>query len=194
MGGANAQDPQGWKTPWGLWGVGLRLKEQKGPRRAPQPWSQRAGDLTWEPSGLPGCPVGFLDSSGQGKCHLLLRGGPSHLPLLISPASLLCPQGPTWPRGGLGRQGIGLGTQKAPQPECARRSPSAPLPLFPESPSCLPLLISLASGVLILSGLHFSSPFSPPTSYRFTLGFPPVSLGIRVPYQRLAGALVVGRR
>ena len=110
VGGANAQDSQGWKRPWGLWGVWLRLKEQKRPRRAPHPWSQRTGDLTWEPSRLPG-------------------------------------------------------------PEWVGPSPSAPLLLFPESPSHLPLLISPASGVPILSGLHFSSPFSPPTSYRFTLGF-----------------------
>ena len=30
----NAQDLQGWKRSWGLWGLGLRLKEQKGPRHA----------------------------------------------------------------------------------------------------------------------------------------------------------------
>ena len=37
-----------------LWKLGLRLKEQKGPRCAPYPWSQRAGDLIMEPSRLPG--------------------------------------------------------------------------------------------------------------------------------------------
>ena len=37
VGRANAQDPQSWKRPWGLWGVGLKVKEQKGPRHAPQP-------------------------------------------------------------------------------------------------------------------------------------------------------------
>ena len=42
------------KGPGGCGGVGLRLKEQKGPRRAPHPCSQRAGDLTWEPSRLSG--------------------------------------------------------------------------------------------------------------------------------------------
>ena len=42
-----------------------------------------------------------------------------------------------------------------------------------EGPSCLPLLISLASGAPIPSGLHFSYPLSPPTSYWFTLGFLP---------------------
>ena len=65
MGMAYAQDPQGWKRPWGLWGVGLRLKEQKGPRHDPHPWYQRAADLTWEPSKL-------LGLSGWSKCSLLL--------------------------------------------------------------------------------------------------------------------------
>ena len=73
---------------------------------------------------------------------------------------------------GLWRGDTSLGTQQASPPEWARLSPSAPLPLFPESPTHLPLLISLASGALILSGLYFS-PLSPPTSYRFTLGFLP---------------------
>ena len=76
VGGAYAQKPQGWKRPWGLWWVGLRLKEQKGPRRAPHPWFQRAGDFI---------------------CRL---------PLLISPASVLCPQRSTQPGGGFGGQGM----------------------------------------------------------------------------------------
>ena len=102
MGGANAQDLQGWKRPWGLWGVELRLKEQKGPRHG---------------------------------------------------------------------RGPHLGAQQASWLEWTRQSHSGPLPLSPDSPSCLPLLIAPASGVLILSGLHFSSPLSPPMSYWFTLGF-----------------------
>ena len=93
-------------------GWGLDSTEQKGPRRTPHPWSQRAGDLTWEPSRLPG-----LEWVGQ--------------------------------------------------------TPSSPLLFLLEDPSHLPLLISPASGAPILSGLHFSSPLSPPTSYRFTWGFLP---------------------
>ena len=112
--------PTGLEKALGVWGVGLRLQEQKGPRRAPHPWSQRAGDLTWEPSRLPGL-------------------------------------------------------------EWAGRSPSVPLPFLPEGPSHLPLLISPASGVPILSGLHFSSPLGPPTSYRFTLGFLPSPWGSESP-------------
>ena len=76
------------KGPGG-WGGGLRLREQKGPRCAPHPWSQMAGALTWEPSKLSGPEwAGQLPSAPLP----LLLGGSSHLPLLISPASLLCPQ------------------------------------------------------------------------------------------------------
>ena len=52
--------------------MGLRLKEEKGPRRGPHPWFQRTGDLTWEPSRLPGLEwVGEMPSSPL----LLLRSG-----------------------------------------------------------------------------------------------------------------------
>ena len=194
MGGIYAEDPQGWKRPWGLWGVGLRLKEQKGPRHASHPWSQRAGTS-------PGSPAGFLGSSGWGRYPPLLSwssglGGP----LLPASPDLLgltpMPPGPVklGEGGGLGGQGTSLGVQQAPQPEWARRLPSTPLPLFPECPSRLPLLISPASGAPILSGLHFSAPLSPPTSYWFTFGVPPIFLGVSVPHQRLAGTRVVGRR
>ena len=66
-----------------------------------------------------------------------------------------------------------LGAQHVTVPEWVGQTPSPPLLLLLESPSCLPLLISPATGVLILSGLHFSSPLSPPTSYQFTWGFLP---------------------
>ena len=112
VGRAYAQDPQGWKRPWGLWGVGLRLNGTEGARRAPQPWSQRVGDITCEPSRLPGF-------------------------------------------------------------EWVGKTPSSPPLLLPEGPSHLPLLLSSASEAPILSGLHFSSLLSPPTSYWFTWGFLP---------------------
>ena len=106
------------KGPGSYGGVGLRLKEQKGPRRAPHPWSQRAGDLTWEHSRLPG-----LEWAGQTPSSPLplLLEGPSRLPLLTSLASgapilsglhfsyPLSPRSPTGSLGGsshlLGRQG-----------------------------------------------------------------------------------------
>ena len=151
MGIANAQDPQGWKRPWGPWEVGLRLKEQKGPRRAPHPWSQRAGDLTWEPCRLPG-----LEWAGQTPSSPLplLPECPSRLPLLISQASLLCPQGPRRPGGGFGGQGISLGAQQAPGAHVGRAItlPSSPAPpggpLPPDSPD--------------LPGLRGTDPVWPP--------------------------------
>ena len=57
-----------------------------------------------------------------------------------------------------------------------------------------PPLSQHPSGVPVLSGLHFSSPLTIPHILPGRLGVPPVSLGVEVPHQRLAGALVVGRR
>ena len=169
VGGANGQDPQGWKRPWGLFGVGLRLKTQKGHRHVPHPWSQRAGDLTWEPSRLPGLLwAGQLPSASL----LLLLDGSSHLPLLMSSASLLCPQDPCGLAGAL-EGGYWLGSSAG----CPARvggaiallsSPALPRESLPPASPDLG-----ASGAPILSGLHFSSPLSPPTSYQFTLGFLP---------------------
>ena len=85
------------------------------------------------------------------------------------------------PGGGFGLQGIELGAQQAPPAPVGGAIALPPLPLFPESPSHLPLLISLASGALILSGLHFSSPLSPPVSYQFTLGLLPSPWGSESP-------------
>ena len=70
---------------------------------------------------------------------------------------------------------------------------STPLPFLLEIPSHLPLLISLASEAPILSGLHFSFPLSPPTSYWFTWGFLLSPWASGYPHQRPAGTLVVGR-
>ena len=125
--------------------MGLRLKEQKGPRRVPHPWSQRAGDLTWEPSRLPGLEwAGHMPSS---PLLILWSGvweGPSCLPLLISPASLLCPQGRCSLERALEGRGLAWELSSLPGPQWARQSPSAPLPLLLEGPSHLPHLISSA--------------------------------------------------
>lgn len=99
----------------------------------------------------------------------LLLGGPSCLSILISTACLLCPEDPHGLNGAL-EGNTYLGAQQAARPKWVRQSHSAPLPLFPESHSHLPLLSSLASGALILSDLHFSSPLSTPVSYWFTCG------------------------
>ena len=127
------------KGPGRLLGVGLRLKEQKGSRRAPPPLVAEGRDLTWEPSRLPG-----LQWVGQTPSAPLFPEGPSHLPLLFSPRPPSYAPRTSVARGmgGHGRQGTGLGTQQAPQPKWAGRSPSAPLLPLLEGPSHLPLLFS----------------------------------------------------
>ena len=121
VGRANAQDPEGWKRPWGLWGVGLRLKEQKGPRHAPHPLSQRAGGQAQQASRARVGGANALLSSPAPPVPPVLEG-PSHLPLLFSPLHSSYapmtkqPQG----EGGPGGQGTGLGAQQASQAEWAR--------------------------------------------------------------------------
>ena len=124
----------------------------------------------WELSRLPGPQ--WAGQSPSAPFPLLLDG-PSHLSLLISLASLLCPQDSCGLDGALDGGEVAWELSRLPRPEWARPSPSALLLLLQEGPSHLPLLISLASGTLILSGFHFSSLLGPPTSYRFTLGFLP---------------------
>ena len=101
-----------------------------------------------------------------GQANALLSKGLSCLPLLISAASLLCPQDQCSRREGVALEGRGLAWElsKLPGPKWAGQMPSTPLLLLPEGPSHLPLLISLGSGALILSDLHFSSPLSTPMS------------------------------
>ena len=52
-GRANAQDPQGWKSPVDCWGWALGSRNRRGPGM-PALCSQTAWHLTWEPSRLPG--------------------------------------------------------------------------------------------------------------------------------------------
>ena len=89
--------------PGGCGGMGLR------------PQSQRVGDLTWEPSRLPGLKwAGQMPSS---PLLLLWSGGPLLPASPDLPDLPLMPPGPMWPggRGGLGGQGTCLGAQQAPQ-------------------------------------------------------------------------------
>ena len=130
----------------GGWGLGSR--NRRGPGVAPPLVSEGGGPHL-------GAQQAFLSSSGQGKRPPLLccSSGPAGplppaFPVLPS-ASLLCPQGPTRPGGGFGEQGTGLGAQQAP---CTRVGGSVAL-----CSSRLRLLISPASGVPVLSGLHCSS-------------------------------------
>ena len=92
----------------------LRLKEQKGPRRAPNPWSQRAGEPHLGAQQASWARVGEANALLSSPAPLVWEG-PRRLPLLISPASLLCPQGPAQPGGGFGGQGTGLGAQQGPR-------------------------------------------------------------------------------
>ena len=153
------------KGPGGCGGWGSGSRKRWDPGMPPTPGLRGQGTS-------PGRPAGFLDSSGWDKCPPLFScssglGGP------LSPASHNLPGLPPMPprthaEGTLEGRVLAWELSRLPMPEWVGQLPSTPLPLLPECPSRLPLLISLASGVPILSGLHFSSSLSPPTSYRFT--------------------------
>ena len=101
------------KGPGGCGGLGLGSRNRKGPGMPPTPGLRGQGTS-------PGSPAGFLGSSWGANTILstpapLVWEGPSYLPLLISLASLLCPQGPTQPGWGFGGQWTGLGAQQFPQ-------------------------------------------------------------------------------
>ena len=149
--------------------MGLRLKEQKGPRHAPHPWSQRTGEChlvvqqaSWTRVGGENVLLSFPSSC---------LGGP------LLPASPDLPgRPPMLPRTyvawrGLWRAGDRPGSSAGSPDRVGRAATLCSSPALPREPSCLPLLIFPASGALILSGLHFSSSLSPPASYWFPLGF-----------------------
>ena len=138
--------------------MGLRLKAQKGPRRAPHPWSPRAGYLTSEPSRLPG-----LTWAGQTLSSPVppLWEGPSCLPLLISPVSLLWPQGPTRPGGGLGSQEAPRARESGAVALCF--SPTPPRWLLPPASPDLPSLPPMPPGPTH-SGGGFGGGYQPGSS------------------------------
>ena len=126
----------------GVWGVEFRLNRTEGApaclpplvseSRAHHVGAQQAslGSSEWANALQPSPAPPVLDR-------------PSRLPLLISPASLLCPQHTQGPEGALD----GFGAQQAPQARVGRANAlsSSPTPLVPVGPSRLPLLISLVS-------------------------------------------------
>ena len=184
------------KGPGGCGGWGLGSTEQKGPRHTSRLWSQRVGDPTWELSRLPRPPVGGANALHSSPAPLIPES-PFHLPLLISSASLLCPQDQRGQEGA--SEGIG------PSPRARQTSladwAGETLGMLPPDPSPqgslqawepLPLL-SHPSGALVLSVLQFFSAFQYPHVILVCLGVSPVSLGIEVPHQHLASTLVVGR-
>ena len=169
--------------------MGLRLKEQKGPRHAPHSWSQRSGDLTQEPSRLPG--LEWVGQTPSSPLPLLLNG-PSRLPLQISWPSTYAPRTHVAWRG-LWRGVTDLGAQQAPQARVGqvitlRSSPALPRESLPPASPDLPSHrdTNLVWPPLLLPP---QSPYVLPVHS----GVSPVSLGIRVPHQRPADALAVGR-
>ena len=104
--------------------------------------------------------------SGRGNRPPLLSCSSQSSPpacLSCSPLGLL-PMPRKDPRdleGALEGRGSAWELSRLPWPQWAGQLPSAALPLLLDGPSHLPLLISPASGALILSGLHFSSTLSP---------------------------------
>ena len=117
------------KGPMGCGGWGLGSMEQKGPTCAPHTWSQRAGDLTWDPNRLSG-------HEWVGKCPPLLSyssglGGPLPPASPDLPGLLLMPPRTYMPWRGLWRAGH--------QPESSAGS------LGPSGQGTHPLLLSCSS-------------------------------------------------
>ena len=153
-----------------------------------------------------GGPWGTGDQPGSSASTLALSGWSKHLPLLSlsswrapPPASPdlsglpLMPPGHTQLGGGFGGgywPGSSAGSSaRVGQTIALCSSPALPGDFLPPASPDLP-------------GLRCADPVWPPLLLPTQsphillvhLGVPPVSLGIRVPHQRLAGALVVGRR
>ena len=138
------------------------------PHRIPQGlphhrWTPKCG---WVPLGVGTHPLPQPPLRGAGPRGLAFNFAPHSLP----PS----PSGPAWLEGPSVGRGSGLGSQQVPGVHLGRRNlvtlPFDPLPSkwspnFPlrvwdpfPSPSC-------PSGVPVLSHLHFSSPFTLPTSH-----------------------------
>ena len=194
MGGANAllssPAPRSgvWESrsrlPLLIWASSLCLPDQCGW------WWGEGGALegrgpAWELSRLP-VPE-WMGQSPSAPLLLLLQG-PSHLPLLISPASLLYPQDSCGL--GLWRSGNRLGSSvsspaRVGQVIALRSSPALPGASLPPASPDLP---GLRGPDLVWPPLLL-----PPRSPYVLLvhsGVPPFSLGVTVPHQRPAGALV----
>ena len=94
----------------------------------------------WKAGDQPGCSAGSPGPSGRGKCPLLLLEGPSRLPLLISLASLLCPQDPHGLEGALDCRELAWELSRLPMPQWVGQLPSTPLsPVFPDLPGLPPM-------------------------------------------------------
>ena len=183
------------KGPGGQWGWGLGSTEQKGHRHAHRLWSQRVGEPT---SRLPGLKwVGQIPSAPL----LLLpswRAPPTCLSCSL-PASLLHPQD---------QPGLeGTSESVGPGPRAGQTSPADSagemLGVLPPDPSPRGSLQAWEPLPNSEPPLRGASPVRPPllppppqSSHVLPvrLGVLPSSLGIGVPHQHPADALVVRRR
>ena len=192
VGRANAQDPQGWKRPWGHGRVGLRLKKQKGHRRAlPAPVSEARG---------PHLGVQQASWARVGGANALLS---STAPLVWGPGGHLPPASPDLPEPmpprthtawrGLWRAGDQLRSSagspaRVGQAITLRSSPALPGESLPPASPDLPRLRG-TDPVWPPLLLPSQSPYILPVPS----GVPSISLGVRVPHQQLAVTLVVGK-
>ena len=179
------------KSPGGYVGWGLGSRNRRGPGVPPTP-----GLRGWGTS--PGSPAGFLGSSWWSKCPPLLSSSGLWWPLPPASPDLPCypPVPPVscvaW--RGLWKAGYQPGNlagspARVGQAVALHSSPALPrVSLPPASPD--------------LPGLRGTDPFwsplllPPQSPYVLPVhfGVPPVSLGIRIPHQPPARALVVGRQ
>ena len=144
----------------------------------------KEGDLAWELSRLPG-PM------WRGTCPLLLLlllwswGSPPTSLSFSPPASLLRSQDQRGLEGTSEDVGPSLRAKQTSPDHWAGDTLGTLLPdLSPQGSllACEPLLpLSHPSGMLVLSDLHFFSPFNPPTSYWFACGFLPSPWVFRSP-------------
>ena len=180
------------KGPGDCGGWHLGSRNRRGPGMPPTPGLK--GQET-----SPGSLAGFLGSSGQGKRPPLLScssglGGPLPPASPDLPSLPPMPTGHRWPGVGFGLQGSGLVGQHVPWAPVGRAIALCSSPALPREslPPASPDLPGLRGADLVWPPLLLPprSPYILPVHF----GVPPVSLGVRVPYQWPAGALVVGRR
>ena len=159
--------------------MGLRLNGTEGAQACPPPLVSEGRGPHLGAQQASWARVGRANALLSSPAPLVLKG-PSSLPLLISPASFLCPQDQCG-------QGWWEPWRAGDQPGSSAGSPgpsgwaialcSSPNP--PGGPLRLPLLISLASGAPMWPPLLL--PPQSPHILPVRLGVPPISLAVRVP-------------
>ena len=186
--------PQGWKRPPEVWEVGFRLSGTEGTQACLPPLVSGGGGPHLGAQHASQGRVGGANTLCSSPAPAApVMEGPSRLPFLFPPP----PRPPSYAprtngalRGPL-RAGVGPGpiTGQASPADWAEET----LGVLPPDPSPQGSLraweplppLSHPSGAP--SGLHFSSPLSPPHVLPVRLGVPPVSLGVEVPHQHPAG-------